>query len=338
MTRQEFYNYIYDHVSAELKDCYEKDRICLKRMGAEEEAAKNGDSAMFLIYFSASKLVSSMKNLDEMYELYLTGTSTKDIIDESVSTGRIIAEVMNKIELNRMNTYEENKDRLFIRLCPKNREDITYGRRVSVEYEYFRADLMVDLGDKDQCQAMLPVLKGNLKKWGMSRKEVFEQVLERQRREGIRFFPIGNAYHELIESISVGTNYYGKCITEKEFDNNTLFTLTTQDMQYGASLILDEEVLGTVYEMFGKNYIILPSSTHELMVFPDSGQEKDEILVNLVTEINGTGLIKQDCVCDMAFYFDGDIGKVIALPDRNRAKEQYTKNNLIRKFVAGASA
>ena len=112
MTRQEFYHYIYDHVSTELNDCYDKDRIYLKRMAAEEQAAKDGDGPMFLIFSSASKLVSSMRNLDEMYEQYLTGTSEKDIADVTAKDGRLIADVMNKIELNRVNTYDEIMDSL----------------------------------------------------------------------------------------------------------------------------------------------------------------------------------------------------------------------------------
>lgn len=335
MTRQEFYDHIYGRVSGELKDCYTEDGIIMKRMNPENGRAGGKEAAMFLIFASADGKVSSKKNLDELYELYLTGTNMEEIIGKTVEDGRELAGLMEKVGQNRMLSFDECRDKIFIRLCSKDRKRNARSRQVGIEYEYFRADLCIDIGDERLGSVILPVVKENLKRWGMSRKEVFAAVLERQRKEGVNFFPLDEVSRKGLRGPA--TNYYGKSIPEAGFDANTMFVLTTHDLQYGASLLLDDEVLETVYEMFGQNYVILPVSTHEAIVFPDMRQKSDEELVRFVSAVNETDVGGWERVCDMAFYYDGESGKAVALPDRPKMNSDQKKSRIIRTYFANAS-
>lgn len=336
MTRQEFYDYIYDHVSRELKDCYTKDGLVMKQMDTENNETEEKGTAMFLVFTSADGKVSSMKNLDELYEMYLTGRNMEEIIGKTVEDGRELAKVMEMIGQNRMSSFDECRNRIFIRLRPKEKKRNMRSRQVSIEYEYFMADLCIDIGDDRLGSVILPIVRENLKRWGMSRKELFEIILEQQRKEGVKFFSLDEVSSKMLSGPA--TNYYGKNISEAGFDMNTMFVLTTANLHYGASLLLDDEVLKTVYEMFGQNYIILPASTHEVIVFPDLGLRSDEELVNFVRAVNETDIAWSERACDMAFYYDGENGKAVALLDRPKMKSDQKKSRIIRKYFVNASA
>ena len=339
MTRREFFDHIHVHVFGDLKACYKEDGLMMKRLDFENDGTGEKGSAMFLIFSLPDKQVSSVKNLDELYEQYLTGTDPEKIIDQIVETGREMARIMEKVPPDGLFSFDEGKERIFIRIRPGEKKRNTTSRQVSVEYEYFRADLCIDLGDETTGSVILPVVRENLKRWGMSRKELFEAVLERQRREGIRFFPIGKDYAEIVGNME--TNYYGKDLSGSGLGRYVTFVLTTCDRQYGASLILDDTVLKTVYGMFGGDYIILPSSTHELIVLSDPGRNKDEGLVSLVREINETDVAFSERACDMAFYYDGEEGKVIALAERLKKSSirlMEKQDAVIRKFFVPAGA
>lgn len=50
-----------------------------------------------------------------------------------------------------------------------------------------------------------------------------------------------------------------------------VFILTKKNFMYGASLIFDAEVRGRIWKSLGRNYYVMPSSIHEVLIVPDNG-------------------------------------------------------------------
>jgi hypothetical protein len=89
-----------------------------------------------------------------------------------------------------------------------------------------------------------------------------------------------------------------------EMDGPQMIVMTSQSHIQGANVLLSEESLDHVHEMLG-DFIILPSSTHEVIAIPADDRMSPEELRNMVHEVNVTQVGPQDFLSDNIMKYDG---------------------------------
>ena len=71
-------------------------------------------------------------------------------------------------------------------------------------------------------------------------------------------------------------------------------------------MILYPGMLQEISRKIGGAYFILPSSVHELILLPDSGEEAEDLL-SIVVEINHTQVAEEEILTDAVYkYVPGD--------------------------------
>lgn len=86
-----------------------------------------------------------------------------------------------------------------------------------------------------------------------------------------------------------------------------LFILSNEEIYYGATVLLREDILQILYDYFGKSYAIIPSSVNEVILILD---EKESIktqagyLKEMIREVNG-GLSVELYLSNNLYFFDG---------------------------------
>ena len=73
----------------------------------------------------------------------------------------------------------------------------------------------------------------------------------------------------------------------------------------GARALLNEQALHDVRDRIGGDYVILPSSTHEVICIPSEGMDAD-VLRGMVDEVNTTVLDEQDYLSSNIMVFRGE--------------------------------
>jgi hypothetical protein len=73
----------------------------------------------------------------------------------------------------------------------------------------------------------------------------------------------------------------------------------------GSAAILIDGCLAGVRQRLGSNFYILPSSRHEVLILPESGDTMAEQLRDLVREINAGELLPHDKLSDNVYFYDG---------------------------------
>lgn len=84
-----------------------------------------------------------------------------------------------------------------------------------------------------------------------------------------------------------------------------ILVVTNNECQYGASALLHDIVLQSVLTTIKKPYFILPSSRHEILVYPDNGDFAATELRKMVSDVNLGFVEPQDIISDKVFYYDG---------------------------------
>ena len=87
--------------------------------------------------------------------------------------------------------------------------------------------------------------------------------------------------------------------------NEPFFILTNKSRVNGAGVLLCDDVLREVFRKVGP-YFILPSSIHEVLVFPETDRTKGRELSAMVKQINGDVVADEDVLSDEAFFYDGN--------------------------------
>lgn len=243
----------------------------------------------------------------------IKGVSPEEIAALKLQTGYDIEEFVQKKsrwwkkgENNMKNLLEHMKEKLYLTLYGEDKSYYLKKNNVVtkefldlnlfVRYEADNFDLLdieelVDTKDFfgltffPSCEEEIPILFINeevLGKMNISKEELFAIAEENTSRECI------------VESI-----HYG--ITDDiVLEPNELKIITNRKNNFGASELACSKIYKKLYELFGKCYV-LPSSLHEVILFPYVEESDLSILQSMVRDINRSVVNEEDVLSDSVY-------------------------------------
>lgn len=303
MDYEAFKNYIRDNISDYMLFCgidieeirFETTRrgegICIREIGAE---------------------VAPVIYLESYYNNYLAGADMDDIIHDMVDLYREEARTVIKHNEFSGNTY--SRSNLFLRALSydNNKEflkDSIYEKigDIVIEVRY----LMMDDGHRIGSTS---VGNADIARWGVSRKEIFEQAKENTPE----LFPV--RYGTLENFLHVKTD-------EETDIGMTILVVTNERGSNGATYIAYPEMIDSILQQYGLegNCYILPSSIHELLVLP----EDENVLAyysDVVRDINMHEVSREDFLSDNIYKFDAKEKTITQLTDVHHERTRERDN------------
>ena len=99
-----------------------------------------------------------------------------------------------------------------------------------------------------------------------------------------------------------------------EVIEDTIYVETTQSKIFGAAVLLYPRFLEHEAEALGRNFYIIPSSVHEVLIIPAEKIEQDaDELLEMVKEVNTTQVSDEEVLSDNVYYYDREKNEVKAL-------------------------
>ena len=89
-----------------------------------------------------------------------------------------------------------------------------------------------------------------------------------------------------------------------------IYILTNIKGFLGAAGLLLENLLTDFAETIGNSFFILPSSIHEVLLVPESGEMDIGTLSEMVCAVNKSHVIPQEVLSDHAYYYDRKTGQI----------------------------
>lgn len=89
-----------------------------------------------------------------------------------------------------------------------------------------------------------------------------------------------------------------------------LLVLTNNRRYLGAACMLYRGLLADYAGKLGKNFYILPSSVHEVILLPEDRVRDAGNLLQMVKEVNRTQLAPEEVLSDAVYYYDRKSGKI----------------------------
>lgn len=233
--------------------------------------------------------------MEDFFEDYKEGRPIDEIADDVIETYGHSNNV--PVGIDRFADFEWVKDRIFYKVV--NRES----NRELLEQVPHR-DIMdlaivyaVYMGDITGSFSSVLIKNEHTEAWG--------GVTE----EHLRFWAVENtpkilpAYVETMDvmlkrsGIDVGVNSIVP-----------MYVVTNSARLNGATTILYDGVLSEYAERMNADLYVIPSSLHEVIIIPDSGQEDRDVMKNMIKEVNDKELEAEDILSYSLYRYDKEKG------------------------------
>lgn len=129
-----------------------------------------------------------------------------------------------------------------------------------------------------------------------------------------------------------------------EPEDERIFVASVPDNVHGAGVLAYPDFMDQAAERVGGDFYILPSSIHELLIVPDTGEMELTDLKNMVQTVNATEVAPEDKLTDSVYHYDiknkfFELGekfierqsatKVLSFNEhRERKQENYLEGNM----------
>ena len=205
---------------------------------------------------------------------------------------------MKTKNLRKLFDYDYVKDKLFVKVYPKNGNEyllINVPHREIEDLVLFPYVLL----DKSPTGEIVSAVISNdmLKAYDLDENVLIDLAL----LNSIGLFP---AVVEDINTIMARLIGIPANELDTPEDVPEQIVVTNNENAFGASALFYPEVMEELARRHKGNYFILPSSIHEIITVPDDGKITYEELKEMVTEINHAQVSPEERLTDEVYYYD----------------------------------
>lgn len=245
-------------------------------------------------------------NLDHVMESIDSGADYEDVVSDTVKT--ILDGLSNeKVETLKQFTenilqYEENKKNLVIDLISvEGHEDILNTVPHKVMEDLAAVYRFIVNNDESGCGTVL-ITNDMLKAMGVSEEQLkadADVIAPITRPICIR--SIAEVIRGMLTADGTPDDIIEMMISEGE---PPLFVASVAENVHGAGIMAYPEFFREASEYVGGNFFILPSSIHEVLLLPDTGESTAEDLKEMVISVNSSVLDPKDKLSDNVYHYD----------------------------------
>lgn len=277
-------------------------------------------------------------NLEHFYEKYQNGQLMEDVLYD---IAKIIQMEGPRVDVSRLEDYDEVKDSLFIRVC-NSKENREFLKKVPhVEVEDIAVTYHIKISGDERGIVSTPVTNGMLKTYGIRHEQLLDDAMESSPKvnppEIVSMDEmLADIYREQFEMMGYSENQIDEMLEEMPHPELPMIVVTNTDRVNGAAVLFYNDVMDEIGEKLNGNYFILPSSLHETIVVPDNGEMEYKELLAMVTEINATQVDTRDKLTDQVYHYDVTdrvFEKASSHEDRKMGKEKsHDKESVLGKL------
>lgn len=176
--------------------------------------------------------------------------------------------------------------------------------QVYTEQGDFAATYHIKIGGDGMLRGSAAVTPNLLKSWGITLEQLREDSLQAEHSKGAVFTDIEELDAEKMFGLK-STNLLDK--QNDVIDNEegfSFYCLTSEEKIYGASMILQEDVMDKISKLMGGDFYILPSSIHETLIVPTTTQMTLEDMSIMVQDVNKEAVEPEDKLSDKVQFYD----------------------------------
>ena len=239
--------------------------------------------------------------VNEMYEAYKDGTDFDYLVTEMANMYSASRNAVTPPQVDL--SYDNIKDNLTVRLLEKkrNREFLATMPYVSVGHGLaVIAD--INMGEDRGGEWRIAVNNNVLESLGVDKERLFSDAMSNAKiYDSAELVDMTNALFSPVKN-----NLLDRDEPLGPDELGGMYVLTNSTGSLGAAALFYPDVKEKAAELLGSDYYILPSSTHEVILVPDTAGINPKELCEMVKQANRTVVDEKDILSDNVYHYSRD--------------------------------
>ena len=258
---------------------------------------KNNDTEyQGLVIIDSVLNVSPTIYLEPFYYRYIDGQEFEEVIEDIIKEYQK-NQPTKDFDISLFRDFDKVKSRLIMKLVNTKKNKKLLEQVPSIPFCDLSIVFLVDVTQAMNEYATILIYHQHLKLWDISVEELYNLAKENTPRQ---LQPRLDDLHDVFEFIT------GESL---EFLENINIKILTNHLHiHGATCIAYPELLKELYDIFEDNVVIIPSSIHEVLVFPEKNMPDGyglEYLNDMLNCVNQTELANHEILSDNVYLFNG---------------------------------
>ena len=262
-----------------------------------EKVTKSNGVLYCGLSFRGKDNVQPVIYLDDFFKRFEAGTNIDDIVNQVVEI--YVTNRINDIDIGSITDFETVKDRIIVAVYNTNANAEKLSNIPHRDYKDLSVNYRVDvpINEKEGMGSMI-VNDHILKLWNISMDELDEVAWVNTRR----MYPARlMSMFEILQELCGGEmDEMQDCLAKP-----TMYVLSNVNKLNGAVYIADEDALDMVADALDDDYVVLPSSRHEVIIVPLKQIDENDYtyLKEKVYEINRKEVDAEDYLSDNIYKY-----------------------------------
>lgn len=217
-----------------------------------------------------------------------------------------------RFELSFATDLEAARDKIYYRMVSADNTAYLEGK-VYEEYLDLAKVYYVRLGEG----ASVVVNEGMLANWGVSKEEIIAIGNENMLNSKYEVIDMANVYIKAMMAAGASREE-AESNVELMFEeaDAKMVILRYENNISGASVILNKPALRECSNLIGGDYIIIPSSTMEVIAVPADIDATEEAILEMVEQVNATAVEAQDVLSNSVYRYNAETEEVTLIATR----------------------
>lgn len=264
-----------------------------------ETVQKNNQEMTGVIVTLPGSNIAPTIYLEPFFKQFMADEATLDEILQQIAKMIVDNEIQDEIDVESLLAWEIAKDKVVPRLYDVSNEKLLENT-VSRNFLDMAITYAVEFQAFDDSMGSIRVTKNLLQMWNISEDELHSQAMKNLEEQGHVITSMMEVMMELMG---------GELPIDMPDMEDQMYILTNSKKMNGCNALLNTSVMEEAIEKVGKDFYILPSSVHEVLLVRAGSGHDEESLKEMVMGVNATEVAPQDKLTDSVYRYVG--GKVI---------------------------
>lgn len=320
MDFDEFKEKVKDNIKNYLPMQYEKANVSL------QSVVKNNDVQLTgLMIRLEENNIAPFIYLDRYYEQYQNGMELPDIMKD-IAELRVSSEQSVKLDISRITDFNQVKDNIICKLINGDMNEEYLTDKPYTQIEDMAVIYVIDLGSGAEGHMSSPITYDLMKRYGVDTQMLHEIAIHNLAKSEIVFKSMKDALMEIMFPDGVPEEDPLAEILSAE-DEIPMYVLSNAEKLNGAASVLDKDTMETISEMLGGDFVVIPSSIHEVIILPmDDNVDKDE-LEGIIREVNTGQVAPEERLSYHAYQYDSGKHALMRMDKKEELAIQQQQDN-----------
>lgn len=268
--------------------------------------------------------IAASINLEQFYDLYEDGAIYEDVLQkltDHVVTG--FAQTPD-IDVDVLKDYGLVKQHLTIQMvgAESNADKLTSLPHQMMED--MAAVYRISFGDISGGRASVVVTNQMLDSYGITQEQLHQDaIVAVQKQDPLSIKNMDEIMFEMTDGF----------MGSMDNPQSPMWVATNESRFNGAAVIAYPEFMDLAAKQLEGNFYILPSSTHELLLIPESFGMKAQELKAMVTQVNASEVRPEEKLTDNVYHFDS-VARAFEQADKyeKRIDKEQTKKSVLEEL------